>query len=394
MAMIGYASHSSASSRSSRSSGTSIHIPLDPDTRQIRLLSFRQQSGAVLACGLRVFDLDDPELPDFIALSYTWGSPYAQHEIRINGAPMEIRENLRSALDSIKMRIIRSKRILEENGIDQSMTSTLPLDKAPDRWKYFWIDAICINQDYIPERNKQVAMMRDIYTCANFCLVWLGTECESSLQYIETTDPVRLAMEAEEWTNPPWQMENLIYASYWSRMWIVQEFVLAHTLVIAAGRRYLHWESIQELFPPSANPGSMYHYNRNYSMTLVVQERYERDQRREQGFFRSLATLLVRFTDSECSDQRDKIFALLGLFSESSDVPQGLLQADYELNEEEIYLEVMQQADPYLTRDEWYTLRVYVSSALEVDPDECDRMARRSRRGSNASRNIPRRRRH
>jgi hypothetical protein len=174
-------------------------------------------------------------------------------------------------------------------------------------------------------------------------------------------------------------------------MWIVQEFVLAKTLVIAAGQQYLHWDKIEQLFPPALDPNGLRHYSRYYSMNLVVQERHELNQRRATGFFRSLETLLIRFTDSECSDQRDKIFALIGLFGESTDGPEEILQADYELEEWELYVEVMHQAGPYLTPTELWNLRIYVSSALEVDPDECDRAARRSRRGSHASRSSYRR---
>jgi hypothetical protein len=278
----------------------------------------------------------------------------------------------------------------EESGIDPAYAEALPLDKSPERWKHFWIDAVCINQRDISERNDQVAMMRDIYSNASFVLVWLGNECEGSLDYLREkrdTAPEELEYYADDfWSNPPYEMENLIYADYWSRMWIVQEFVLAKTLIIAAGHQYMHWDTIEELFPRTEDPNTLRHYSRYYSMNLVVQERYELDQRREDGFFRSLEKLLIRFTDSECSDQRDKIFALIGLFSDSTDAPDRLLQADYELREWELYLEVIHQARRHLSPGELWDLRIYVSSALEVDPDECERMARRVRRGSQASR--------
>ncbi|KAG5807705.1 hypothetical protein H9Q74_007679 [Fusarium xylarioides] len=39
-----------------------------------------------------------------------------------------------------------------------------------------WIDAICINQDDIAERNSQVAMMSQIYGSARCVVAWLGEE--------------------------------------------------------------------------------------------------------------------------------------------------------------------------------------------------------------------------
>jgi hypothetical protein len=37
-----------------------------------------------------------------------------------------------------------------------------------------WVDAICINQDDIEERNRQVKLMAFIYSRALAVLVWLG----------------------------------------------------------------------------------------------------------------------------------------------------------------------------------------------------------------------------
>ena len=45
-----------------------------------------------------------------------------------------------------------------------------------------WVDAICINQEDIPERNVQVTMMDRVYERAKAVFVWLGeadSDCES-----------------------------------------------------------------------------------------------------------------------------------------------------------------------------------------------------------------------
>ena len=51
-----------------------------------------------------------------------------------------------------------------------------------------WIDAICIDQSSIPERNQQVTHMGEIYTKARRVAVWLGEESPETtvaFQYIE-----------------------------------------------------------------------------------------------------------------------------------------------------------------------------------------------------------------
>jgi hypothetical protein len=42
------------------------------------------------------------------------------------------------------------------------------------RSQYFWIDAVCINQEDINERGQQVRLMRDIYKQVSGVVVWLG----------------------------------------------------------------------------------------------------------------------------------------------------------------------------------------------------------------------------
>ncbi len=44
----------------------------------------------------------------------------------------------------------------------------------------WWIDALCINQADVAERNAQVALMRRIYASATRVQVWLGGEADGS----------------------------------------------------------------------------------------------------------------------------------------------------------------------------------------------------------------------
>jgi Heterokaryon incompatibility protein (HET) len=40
--------------------------------------------------------------------------------------------------------------------------------------KHFWIDAICIDQDNVAERNDQVSKMGRIYQDAEEVIAWMG----------------------------------------------------------------------------------------------------------------------------------------------------------------------------------------------------------------------------
>ena len=149
---------------------TQIHPALHHSSQQIRLLSLCEDVSGKLACNISVFDLSD--FPQYIALSYVWGSAVVQHEISLNGQPFLIHHNLYLALKSIS-RHVKAGDVQPESadGSLQRTVSTIDAESPPRHWKYFWIDAVCINQTDILERNHQVRLMSNIYESAAFVLV-------------------------------------------------------------------------------------------------------------------------------------------------------------------------------------------------------------------------------
>jgi hypothetical protein len=129
--------------------------PLEPYSRQIRLLRLLpleegndlQQpwhSLTKIQCELINAALDD--FPDYEALSYTWGSSGTNVQIELDGQDVSIRSNLAYALAALR----------------NSETRVL------------WVDALCINQYDIHERNHQVRQMGEIYRQSRKVLAWLG----------------------------------------------------------------------------------------------------------------------------------------------------------------------------------------------------------------------------
>ena len=84
------------------------------------------------------------------------GEDTANHKIILNGKPLNIRQNLWD--------------FLQQARDDQTREGIL---------HRFWIDALCINQNSIAERNHQVGMMGQIYSKASSVLAWLEPETES-----------------------------------------------------------------------------------------------------------------------------------------------------------------------------------------------------------------------
>lgn len=89
---------------------------------------------------------------DYTAISYMRDSPEKTKTITINGMPVVIGTNLAAAIDCLRSR---------------------PLCKI-------WVDAVCINQDDVNERNAHVMRIREIFGQSFAVTVWLGEDEMSS----------------------------------------------------------------------------------------------------------------------------------------------------------------------------------------------------------------------
>lgn len=114
-------------------------VTVSENTRSIRLVRLLRTSSAdAIKCELQSFALDS--CPLYTALSYTWGPVEPSYTITLGGIDFGVRENLWNFLGQMR-------------------------SLAETRW--FWIDAICIDQSNVAERNHQVQMMWLIYTQAS-----------------------------------------------------------------------------------------------------------------------------------------------------------------------------------------------------------------------------------
>ncbi len=83
----------------------------------------------------------------YYTLSYVWGSTRATSKISLDSKEFFVTRNLESALRHLRTQYADS---------------------------FIWVDALCINQDDIPERTRQVKMMGNIYKSSQSVLVFLG----------------------------------------------------------------------------------------------------------------------------------------------------------------------------------------------------------------------------
>lgn len=126
---------------------------LDAEKFEIRLLSIvSPPEYDVLSLEIHTCSLDDQ--PRLLALSYAWGDTSITGTVLVNGLPFQATSNLVEAL---------------------KVLSGKPGMRSP-----LWIDAICINQASIAEKNSQVPLMSLIYGLAEMVTAWLGPEADDS----------------------------------------------------------------------------------------------------------------------------------------------------------------------------------------------------------------------
>lgn len=120
--------------------------PLDLTEDTIRLLSILPfASGeAPVTCTIQNTTV---ATQSYTCLSYTWLPSHPQHDVILNGIPVQIGDNLFQFLKAAR---------------------------RAGRLENLWIDALCINQGDHIEKSHQVHRMGEIYRGAEETLVWLG----------------------------------------------------------------------------------------------------------------------------------------------------------------------------------------------------------------------------
>ncbi|KAI1863373.1 uncharacterized protein JN550_009693 [Neoarthrinium moseri] len=317
-----------------------MYEPLDSAAGHVRLLILEpaRKLEAPLQCSLIHASLS--EEPDYEALSYTWGTKGLGGSIVVSGTPVDVFENLEAALR--RLRLSKKSRRL-------------------------WIDAICINQADVAERQQQVPLMQRIYEQARQVCIWLGESSEASelgMAYLGKQSEQWLASRVKSWTerqkldNKSYrpnvralammkdsasflsmsatqeeqslgEVRELMVRPWWSRVWVLQEAVLAKNIVTMCGSETTPWDSfgktvekIQhgsswiagglESFMLFGVPfGTTYKFpDENYRAISSLREAWHSGDRNM-----SLLGVAFMFRFLECTDPRDRIYSFLGFAS-------------------------------------------------------------------------------
>jgi hypothetical protein len=263
-----------------------VYEALDHAVQQIRLAHVRRNERGVIECDLITFSLE--HLPPYVALSYVWGAPAQTQGIVVNHGCFDVRQNLYNFLN-------------EYCNEEQA--------------QYIWIDQICINQCDIKERGHQVGVMTQIYSQAAYVVVWLS----SDERYQEAALKLLTHTAARDWQKAQY-MEILLDDVYFTRLWVVQEFLLAREVrFMLHGNVWLSWTSIgREGWADRLHPNSL--------------PRMSRDDRSDWHFERYIAAC----SSNKCQNPLDRVYGLLGLAGR-----QIRIIPDYEKPAHDLFIDVV-----------------------------------------------------
>ncbi|KAL6863291.1 hypothetical protein ACO1O0_003538 [Amphichorda felina] len=271
-------------------------VDLRGDASLIRLLTLLpgRQADAV-RCELRAVNIN---VANYEALSYSWGGHLVlRRSITVNGRSFLVTDSVLKALRALR---------------------------HETRPRVLWIDQICINQADSIEKADQVARMRVVYSAAERVIVWLGAaprepppiRLEASLHLFESPDeelsPGRRRV-LEDLAATVW---DLMGRRWWSRVWVVQEVILARHAVFKSGDLEIDMATLQQLISElrQRELGSM--PMRAWGLTGFLPFAEGAGVSILMEGHRSVQWLVAVadwFRNSEATDPRDKLYGFLGL---------------------------------------------------------------------------------
>ncbi|USP81699.1 hypothetical protein yc1106_08973 [Curvularia clavata] len=359
-----------------------MYSPLNTSRKEIRLLHLHPGNwNDDIECHLETVSLNNH--PSFQAISYVWGDATKKQHITVNGHQLAVTENVVTGL----------QRLRTENEV-------LTL----------WLDAVCINQSDTHERSEQVQCMGEIYSSAQEVLIWLGygrdlqapmdqpdivewTGNDTDLVLIdsyfkrktlqdgsnkkdcEAEDVVGLfvfmklrAMDKhvheipffdvhgdklqakKTWLSIIRAMHTLSSHPWWTRIWVVQESILARKAKVIYCNITAPWTLLAEATRSAARHihccGDLQQAQGGRELRTIVELRKvmydDLDWLRAakaQGKKLSLYQVMSRTHLREATDIRDKVFGVLGLVTDWLGGPP--LIPDYTLTPREVFMEVV-----------------------------------------------------
>lgn len=280
-------------------------------------------------CALFNVRLEDSTRPEYEALSYYWGDPTARREIQLY--------NSLDVLDGEKVCFLVPENCFSALRRLRRRTRHCTSDRNP----IFWIDSICIDQNYISERNHQLSLMRSIYSKASRVVIDLGSEVDESAAFMDWVSDLHAPSDhTDQVVKPSQETIRSFFARPWfRRVWVLQEALLAREVAVICGDREVSWEAFKtfKTYDQGQTVRPLPYVLRDSASKWIGNIEMDED---EDKISRRLFNCLRESRGCEATDPRDQVFALLPLLMGNTlirGMHKGMIEPDYSRTATQIY---------------------------------------------------------
>jgi hypothetical protein len=207
-----------------------------------------------IQCKFHIYPTSGLEAVDYVAVSYRWGKDDKTQPPKTitfdGGSKIEVRSAVWHFLSTMR---------------------------EAQMWGLYFVDSICINQASKKEKGEQVACMNSIYAMSNLVVVWLGhpeitrratwggpgshkgshkgedRDAGSFLPVLERflarQNPYEDLANDDVPFNEVLAFDCVFANEYWSRLWIVQEILLARNITVYCGNCHWDWDTLARASP-------------------------------------------------------------------------------------------------------------------------------------------------
>lgn len=226
--------------------------------------------------------------------------------------------------------MIRVGNTLARLGVTENLQAALLRLQRSSGDRVLWVDAVCINQQDVKERNEQVRKMDVIYGLAKEVCIWLGDQSmlggSARAMVAKILDLSTFEKNAKEATHDHvYYMGWATFVEYMSlpwftRRWIIQEIVLARKATLYCGDFTVDWDCFADAVSLFATNETLSRFwdPRTIPATALVSASKNLCRRFGPGRIRvenlkTMDVLVSTLTSFHATDPRDTVFAVLAL---------------------------------------------------------------------------------
>ena len=348
------------------------------EPEQIRLLEILPSEHwfVPIRCTLAVSLLNNKR--SYEAVSYTWGNIHESKTAWVNGQRVPVGANLSQLLRGLRsphdrrrvwVDAVSSCQMLQHPNIIAGVYTARPnvvkmgtrggsAQRSYGQALLLTFLQICINQHDIRDRNKQVQLMPQIFANSSQVAIWVSDDDAVdrwALNIITSIDDVLRLGRSERYPNrlrdilgmggglnPYVSLKALFEKAWWTRIWVVQEAVMAPQATLLYGKTSLDLHTLARIVQ---NLSSVVATMKQYLPDLDSAVLWESPEWKRAA---SLAATVdshsrtgsVTFSQLVCAtryrkftDLRDRFYSLLGMLQDSGNASH--FNVDYRMDHRE-----------------------------------------------------------